>query len=97
MFTDVSYTFENVSSRQVVYLEFEYETLAGLEIKVLGEVIVTTSEDILHQRSITDDFCIALHIHRNGLTSAVEDGENGLAFVLTGDDIDAVVRDKLCL
>ena len=97
MYTDVSYTFENVSGLQAGCLVFEDETLTRLEFEVLGEVVVTACEDIFGLRGVADDLCITLHIHRGGAVGAVEDGEHGLALILTGDDIDAVKRSELRL
>ena len=97
MYTDVSYTFENVSGFQAGRLVFEDETLTRLEFNVLGEVVVTACEDVFCLHSVADDLCIALHIHRGGVAGAVEDGENCLALILTGDDIDAIVGHELCL
>ena len=97
MYTDVSYTFENVSGFQAGRLVFEDETLTRLEFNVLGEVVVTACEDVFCLHSVADDLCIALHIHRGGVAGAVEDGENSLTLVLAGDDIDAIVGHKLCL
>ena len=97
MYTDVSYTLENVSSLKAGCLVFEYETLTRLEFEVLGEVVVTACEDIFGLHGVADDLCITLHIHRGGAVGAVEDGEHGLALILTGDDIDAIVGHELCL
>ena len=97
MYTDVSYTFENVSGLQAGCLVFEDETLTRLEFDVLGEVVVSACEDIFGLHGVTDNLCIALHIHRGGVAGAVEDGEHGLALILTGDDIDAIVGHELCL
>ena len=74
MYTDVSYTFENVSSRKAECLVFEDETLTRLEFEVLGEVVVTACEDVFCLHSVADDLCIALHIQRGGFVGAVEDG-----------------------
>ena len=95
MYTDVSYTFENVSSLKAECLVFEYEALTRLEFEVLGEVVVTACEDIFGLHGVADDLCITLHIHRGGAVGAVEDGENCLALILTGDDIDTIERNKL--
>ena len=53
-----------------VCLELKDETLTGLEIKVLGEVEVATSKNILHLGGIADDLCITRYIHRGGLAGA---------------------------
>ena len=74
MYTDVSYTFENVSGLQAGGLVLENETLTRLEFEVLGKVVVTACEDIFSLHSIADDLCIALHIQRGGFVGAVEDG-----------------------
>lgn len=80
-----------------VCLKLKDETLTGLEIQVLGEIVIAARENVLNFGSRADDLFIARYIHRGRLTGAVEDSENGLSFVLTGDDIDTIVGDKLCL
>ena len=97
MYTDVSYTFENVSSRKAECLVFEDETLTRLEFEVLGEVVVTACEDVFSLHGVADDLCITLHIQCGGAAGAVEDGENSLTLVLAGNDINAIVGHKLCL
>ena len=97
MFTNVTYTFEFVSSCWRGVLKLKDETLTGLEIQVLGEIVIAARENVLNFGSRADDLFIARYIHRGRLTGAVEDSENGLSFVLTGDDIDTIVGDKLCL
>ena len=97
MYTDVSYTFENVSSRKAECLVFEDETLTRLEFEVFGEVVVSACEDVFSLHGVADDLCITLHIQCGRAAGAVEDGECGLALVLAGDDIDAVVGHELCL
>lgn len=78
-------------------LELKYETLTGLEIQVLGEIVIAARENVLNFGSRADDLFIARYIHRGRLAGAVEDGEGGLSLILAGDDIDTVVGDKLYL
>lgn len=54
-------------------------------------------QDVFGLFLVADDLLITLYIHRGRLHCTVEDGECRTSLVLTGDDIDAVIGNKLRL
>ena len=77
--------------------KFENQALAGFEFEVGGEIKITVRQDVLHLGSTTDHLGITGHVEGGGFAGAIEDGERRTTPILTGNDIDAIIRNKLDL
>ena len=78
-------------------LVFQDEGLTGTKFQIFGEIVITSSQDVLGSFRITDDFRITFDIHNSRLRCTIEDSESCTSFVLTGNDVNAVIRNKLRL
>ena len=63
----------------------------------MREVVIASGKNVFGTFRVTDDLCIALHLHGGFLAGAVEDGERCTSLILAGYDIDAAVRNELSL
>ena len=77
--------------------KIENQALAGFEFEVFGKVEIMVCQNLLNLGSVANDLGIARHIEGGGFAGAVEDGKDGSTLILTGDDIDTIIGDKLDL